>query len=209
MQVGAKLICCSNRRETHALQDQLTEALCNAGLPLTSFLGFTPKVENPASSNSGGTSNRLASVYSWLLEQDPRRVIESWVIVDKTDMIRGDGRDRVMIWKGSQLRPKQEDKQALDTYKQAVEKGWAGDGLDITKHFVRTNMRKGLSEERAGEVSWWGVGSRWCFVSAVVLICSFDCVSMVVLSLFLFFSFSLFLFLQPKQNTMQPRRKRV
>ena len=30
-----------------------------------------------------------------------------------------------------------------------------------------------------------------CFVSAVVLICSFDCVSMVVLSLFLFFSFSL------------------
>ena len=71
--VGAKLICMSNRSETHALQDELTETLHNAGLPLTSFLGFTPKIENPASSNSGSSSNRLASVYSWLLEQDSRR----------------------------------------------------------------------------------------------------------------------------------------
>ena len=63
----------SNRSETHALQDELTETLHNAGLPLTSFLGFTPKIENPASSNSGSSSNRLASVYSWLLEQDSRR----------------------------------------------------------------------------------------------------------------------------------------
>jgi len=71
--VGAKLICMSNRSETHALQDELTETLHNAGLPLTSFLGFTPKIETPASSTSGSSSNRLASVYSWLLEQDSRR----------------------------------------------------------------------------------------------------------------------------------------
>jgi hypothetical protein len=151
-EVGAKLICCSNRRESYELRDHLTETLQNAGLPSTSFLGFTPKIDIPAGRSSGGSSNRLASIYSWLLEQDPRRVIESWVIVDKIDMIKGDGRDRVMIVNGSKLSATAKEKHALETYNRAVEKGWAGENLDLKKHFVRTHMRRGLNEERGAEL---------------------------------------------------------
>jgi len=147
-EVGARLICCSNRRETHALQDQLTETLHNAGLPLTSFLGFTPKLDKPAA----GPSRRIASVYTWLLEQDPRRVIESWVIVDKINLLRGDARDRVMLWNARQLRPKPLDKRAGDLYDLAAKKGWAGEDVDIKIHFVQTHMRKGLNEERGHEL---------------------------------------------------------
>ena len=147
-EVGARLICCSNRRETHALTDQLTETLHNAGLPLTSFLGFTSKLDRPAS----GTSRRLAEVYTWLLEQDPRRVIESWVIVDKIDLARGDARDRVMLWNARKLRPIPLDKKAGDDYDAASEKGWAGKDINIHNHFVRTHLRKGLNEERGNEL---------------------------------------------------------
>ena len=160
-EVGAKLICCSNRRETHALQDQLTETLHNAGLPLTSFLGFTPKLDRPAE----GPSRRLAEVYTWLLEQDKRRIIESWVIVDKLDLYRGDARDKVMLWNASRLTSTVKEKALGEMFARAVDMGYVGrpeaastqsttdtQKFDIRKHFCRTHLRKGLDEERAGEL---------------------------------------------------------
>jgi hypothetical protein len=57
-----------------------------------------------------------------------------------------------MIWKGSQKNAAAAEVDALEMYNRAVQKGWAGEEFDLKKHFVRTNMRKGLNEERGKEL---------------------------------------------------------
>ena len=95
-ETSAKLVCCSEgRRNSFELRDHLTETLFNAGLPQDAFLGFVPDLESRVYEDGGpapGPSQRIEAVRRWLHAQDPRRVIEAWVIVDKLDLIRGDGR---------------------------------------------------------------------------------------------------------------------
>ena len=52
-----------------------------------------------------------------------------------------------MVWKGSQKNATAAEVDALEMYNRAVQKGWAGEDVDLKKHFVRTNMRKGFRKK--------------------------------------------------------------
>ena len=169
-ETSAKLICCSDgRRNCLELGDQLTEALFNAGLPQNAFLGFTPDLSSRVYEEGGpapGPSQRIEAVRRWIYAQNPRRHIEAWVIVDKLDLIRGDGRDNLHLKKVKKERlqrakqRRDEERKGLyiksevalrleqraEACKSTIE------NVDMLEHFVRTHLRKGLTEERAGEI---------------------------------------------------------
>ena len=85
-----------------------------------------------------------------------------------------------MIWKGSQKNAAAAEVDALEMYNRAVQKGWAGEEFDLKKHFVRTNMRKGLNEERGKELRRLGsiavvatAGRRKCLATHDKLLVDF------------------------------------